>query len=110
MVLLSAQGMDPDPSSTTSRPIGVPYEASQPAKAHALPRRLEIQHTPETPRAQHRGDRAPALTRQRLDRRINDIDVLHGELTARHVAVNTAQRLNWQHFLTSDARTPTPTV
>ena len=46
-----------------------------------------------------------ALTRQCLDRRIDDLTVLNTELTAWQHATNTAQRqVNW-HFTTTDART-----
>jgi len=46
-----------------------------------------------------------ALTRQCLDRRIDDLDVLNTELTAWQTAVDADQRqVNW-HFTTSDART-----
>jgi hypothetical protein len=46
-----------------------------------------------------------ALTRQCLDRRINDIDLLNSELTAWQDAVNADQRQVHWHFTTSDART-----
>ena len=82
------------------------YEAFDPAKAHALAKRLEIHHTPKHGSWLNIAEiELSALTRQCLDRRIDDIDVLNGELTAWENAVNTAQRqVNW-HFTTSDART-----
>jgi DDE superfamily endonuclease len=81
------------------------YEAFEPAKAHALTRRLEIHHTPKHGSWLNIAEiELSALTRQCLDRRIDDIDVLNGELTAWQDAVNTTQRqVNW-HFTTSDAR------
>jgi len=46
-----------------------------------------------------------ALTRQCLDRRIDDLDLLNAELTDWQDATNADQRqVNW-HFTTSDART-----
>jgi hypothetical protein len=82
------------------------YEAFDPAKAHALAQRLEIHHTPKHGSWLNIAEiELSALTRQCLDRRIGDIDVLNGELAAWENAVNTAQRqVNW-HFTTSDART-----
>jgi hypothetical protein len=82
------------------------YEAFEPAKAHALAQRLEIHHTPRHGSWLNVAEiELSALTRQCLDRRIDDIDILNGELAAWQDAVNTAQRqVNW-HFTTSDART-----
>ncbi len=82
------------------------YEAFEPAKAHALAQRLEIHHTPKHGSWLNIAEiELSALTRQCLDRRIDDIDVLNGELTAWENDVNTAQRqVNW-HFTTNDART-----
>jgi hypothetical protein len=82
------------------------YEAFEPAKAHALAQRLEIHHTPKHGSWLNIAEiELSVLTRQCLDRRIDDIDVLGGELVAWQDAVNTAQRqVNW-HFTTSDART-----
>jgi hypothetical protein len=86
--------------------IGSLHEAFDPAKAFALARRLEIHHTPK-----HRSwlniaeIELSALTRQCLDRRIADLDVLNTELAAWQATTNTDQRqVNW-HFTTSDART-----
>ena len=82
------------------------YQAFEPAKAHALAQRLEIHHTPKHGSWLNIAEiELSALTRQCLDRRIGDIDVLNGELAAWQDAVNTARRqVNW-HFTTSDART-----
>jgi hypothetical protein len=46
-----------------------------------------------------------ALTRQCLDRRVDDIDLLNSELTAWQDDVNADQRQVHWHFTTSDART-----
>ena len=82
------------------------YQAFEPAKAHALAQRLEIHHTPKHGSWLNIAEiELSALTRQCLDRRIDDIDVLNSELAAWQDAVNTAQRqVNW-HFTTNDART-----
>ena len=82
------------------------YEAFEPAKAHALAQRLEIHHTPKHGSWLNIAEiELSTLTRQCLDRRIDDIDYLNSELAAWQNAVNTAQRqVNW-HFTTSDART-----
>jgi hypothetical protein len=82
------------------------YEAFDPAKAHALAQRLEIHHTPTHGSWLNIAEiELSALTRQCLDRRIDDIDVLNTELTAWQDATNADQRqVNWQ-FTTSDART-----
>ncbi len=82
------------------------YEAFEPAKAHALAQRLEIHHTPKHGSWLNIAEiELSALTRQCLDRRIDDLDVLSGELTAWENAVNTAERQVTWHFTTSDART-----
>jgi hypothetical protein len=82
------------------------YEAFEPAKAHALAQRLEIHHTPKHGSWLNIAEiELSTLTRQCLDRRIDDIDDLNSKLAAWQNAVNTAQRqVNW-HFTTSDART-----
>ena len=82
------------------------YEAFVPAKAHALAQRLEIHHTPKHGSWLNIAEiELAALSRQCLDRRIDDLDVLGGELTAWQTAVNTAGRqVDW-HFTTGDART-----
>jgi hypothetical protein len=46
-----------------------------------------------------------ALTRQCLDRRIDDLTVLNTELTAWQTATNNDQRQVYWHFTTNDART-----
>ena len=86
--------------------LGSLYEAFEPAKAHALARRLEIHHTPRHGSWLNIAEiELSALTRQCLDRRIDDLDVLNTELAAWQNATNAAQRqVNW-HFTTSDART-----
>src|SRR5206468_10274592 len=81
------------------------YEAFDPEMAFALAQRLEIHHTPR-----HRSwlniaeIELSALTRQCLDRRIDDLGVLNTELTAWQEATNTAQRQIEWHFTTDDAR------
>jgi hypothetical protein len=86
--------------------IGSLYQAFEPQEAFALAQRLEIHHTPKHGSWLNIAEiELSALTRQCLDRRINDIDVLNDELTAWQTAVNADQRqVNW-HFTTHDART-----
>jgi hypothetical protein len=86
--------------------IGSLYEAFEPAKAFALAQRLEIHHTPKHGSWLNIAEiELSALTRQCLDRRIADLDVLNVELTAWQNAVNADQRqVDW-HFTTKDART-----
>jgi hypothetical protein len=86
--------------------IGSLYEAFEPAKAFALAQRLEIHHTPKHGSWLNIAEiELSALTRQCLDRRIADLDILNDELAAWQNAVNTNQRqVNWQ-FTTKDART-----
>jgi hypothetical protein len=85
--------------------IGSLYEAFEPAEAFALARRLEIHHTPKHGSWLNIAEiELSALTRQCLDRRISDLDVLNTELAAWQAATNTDQRqVNW-HFTTDDAR------
>jgi len=86
--------------------IGSLYEAFEPAKARTLAQRLEIHHTPRHGSWLNIAEiELSALTRQCLDRRIDDIDVLNTELTAWQHAVNNDQRQVQWHFTTSDART-----
>jgi hypothetical protein len=86
--------------------IGSLYEAFEPAKARALAQRLEIHHTPKHGSWLNIAEiELSALTRQCLDRRIDDIDLLNSELTAWQDAVNADQRHVRWHFTTSDART-----
>jgi hypothetical protein len=86
--------------------IGSLYEAFDPVKAFALAQRLEIHHTPKHGSWLNIAEiELSALTRQCLDRRIADLDILNTELTAWQHATNTNQRqVNW-HFTTNDART-----
>jgi hypothetical protein len=86
--------------------IGSLYEAFEPAKARNLAHRLEIHHTPKHGSWLNIAEiELSALTRQCLERRIDDLDLLNTELSAWQTAVNTDQRqVNW-HFTTSDART-----
>jgi hypothetical protein len=86
--------------------IGSLYEAFEPVKAFALSQRLEIHHTPKHGSWLNIAEiELSVLTRQCLDRRIADLDILNSELAAWQTAVNTDQRqVNW-HFTTKDART-----
>ncbi|HZJ05265.1 MAG TPA: IS630 family transposase [Nocardioidaceae bacterium] len=81
------------------------YEAFEPAKAFALAQRLEIHHTPKHGSWLNIAEiELSALTRQCLNRRIDDLDVLNGELAAWAKATNADQRqVNWQ-FTTDNAR------
>jgi DDE superfamily endonuclease len=82
------------------------YEAFEPAKARTLARRLEIHHTPKHGSWLNIAEiELSALTRQCLDRRIENLDILNTELTAWQNAVNDDQRQVQWHFTTSDART-----
>ena len=86
--------------------LGSLYEAFEPAKARALAERLEIHHTPRHGSWLNIAEiELSALTRQCLDRRIDDLDILNAELTDWQDATNADQRqVNW-HFTTNDART-----
>jgi hypothetical protein len=81
------------------------YEAFEPEKAYALAQRLEIHHTPKHGSWLNIAEiELSALTRQCLDRRIEDLTVLNTELTAWQHTTNTDQRqVDWQ-FTTADAR------
>jgi DDE superfamily endonuclease len=81
------------------------YEAFEPAEAFALAQRLEIHHTPKHGSWLNIAEiELSALTRQCLDRRINDLGTLNNELAAWQHATNTAHRqVDWQ-FTTDDAR------
>lgn len=85
--------------------IGSLYEAFTPDEAFTLAQRLEIHHTPKHGSWLNIAEiELSALTRQCLDRRINDLKVLNTELTAWQAEVNTDQRqVDWQ-FTTNDAR------
>ena len=81
------------------------YEAFEPAEAFALAQRLEIHHTPKHGSWLNIAEiELSALTRQCLNRRISDLDVLNTELAAWQAATNADQRqVDWQ-FTTDDAR------
>jgi hypothetical protein len=85
--------------------IGSLYQAFEPAHAFALAQRLEIHHTPKHGSWLNIAEiELAALTRQCLDRRISDLDVLNTELAAWQAATNADQRqVHWQ-FTTDDAR------
>jgi len=69
------------------------YEAFPPEEAHALAQRLEIHHTPKHGSWLNIAEiELSALTRQCLDRRISDLDVLNTELAAWQHATNADQR------------------
>ena len=82
------------------------YEAFEPQEAFALAQRLEIHHTPKHGSWLNIAEiELSALTRQCLQRRISDLDVLNTELAAWQHATNADQRqVDWQ-FTTEDART-----
>lgn len=86
--------------------IGSLYETFEPAKARALAARLEIHHTPTHGSWLNIAEiELAALTRQCLDRRIADLDILNAELAAWQHDINTDERhVDW-HFTASDART-----
>ncbi len=81
------------------------YEAFEPEEAFALAQRLEIHHTPKHGSWLNIAEiELSALTRQCLDRRISDLEILNTELAAWQNATNTDQRqVDWQ-FTTEDAR------
>jgi hypothetical protein len=82
------------------------YEAFGPEEAFALAQRLEIHHTPKHGSWLNIAEiELSALTRQCLDRRITNLDVLNTELAAWQTAVNADQRPVQWHFTTHDART-----
>ena len=90
--------------------LGSLYEAFEPAKARTLAQRLEIHYTPKHGSWLNiAAIELSALTRQCLDRRIDDIDVLNADLAAWQNAVNADQRQVQWHFTTSDARTDSAT-
>ena len=67
-------------------------------EAFALAQRLEIHHTPKRGSWLNIAEiELSALSRQRLDRRISDLDTIKTELTAWRQATNTDQRqVHWQ--------------
>lgn len=81
------------------------YEAFDPEEAFALAQRLEIHHTPKHGSWLNIAEiELSALTRQCLDRRIDNLDVLNTELAAWQTATNADQRqVDWQ-FTTEHAR------
>ena len=82
------------------------YEAFPPEEAFALAQRLEIPHTPKHGSWLNIAEiELAALTRQCLDRRIHDLDLLNTELAAWATAVNADHRQVQWHFTTNDART-----
>jgi len=82
------------------------YEAFAPDQALALGRRLQIHHTPKHGSWLNVAEiELAALTRQCLDRRIDDLDDLNTELAAWQQATNADQRQVRWHFTTADART-----
>jgi len=86
--------------------LGSLYEAFEPAKARALAEPLEVHHIPRHGSWLNIAEiELSALTRQCLDRRIDDLDILNAELADWQDATNADQRqVNW-HFTTNDART-----
>ena len=86
--------------------LGSLYEAFPPAHARALAERIDIHHTPRHGSWLNIAEiELSRLTRQCLDRRIGDLEVLNTELAAWQNETNTDQRqVNW-HFTTADART-----
>ncbi|MFF0657434.1 IS630 family transposase [Micromonospora tulbaghiae] len=81
------------------------YEAFEPEEAFALAQRLEIHHTPKHGSWLNVAEiELSALSRQCLDRRIENIDVLNTELAAWQADVNANQRQVQWHFTTDDAR------
>lgn len=85
--------------------LGSLYEAFEPAKARRLAERLEIHYTPKHGSWLNIAEiELSRLTRQCLDRRIDDLDLLNAELAAWQQATNDDQRqVDWQ-FTASDAR------
>jgi hypothetical protein len=81
------------------------YEAFDCETAFALAQRLEIHHTPKHGSWLNIAEiELSALSRQCLDRRIDDIEALNTELAAWQADVNADHRqVNW-HFTTNDAR------
>ena len=85
--------------------IGSLYEAFDPQTAFTLAQRLEIHHTPRHGSWLNIAEiELSALTRQCLDRRIQDLTVLNAELAAWQQQANADQRQVQWHFTTGDAR------
>lgn len=85
--------------------LGSLYEAFEPAKARSLAERLEIHYTPRHGSWLNIAEiELSRLTRQCLDRRIDDLQVLNTELAEWQSATNADQRqVDWR-FTTADAR------
>lgn len=81
------------------------YEAFEPHQARQLVERLEIHHTPKHGSWLNIAEsELSVLTRQCLDRRISELDVLKAETTAWYQQRNRLQQsVDWQ-FTTADAR------
>jgi hypothetical protein len=80
------------------------YEAFDPAKAHGLAERLEIHHIPKHGFWPNIAEiELAVLTRQCLDRRIENLDVLNRELATWQRATNADQRQVHWHFTANDA-------
>lgn len=81
------------------------YEAFSPAEAHELTNRLEIHYTPKHGSWLNIAEcELSVLSRQCLDRRIDNADLLAGEVLAWEWSRNEQfRKVNWQ-FCTPDAR------
>ena len=81
------------------------YQTFPPEEAYELAKRLEIHYTPKHGSWLNIAEiELNAMTRQCLDRRIDDIHKLEEELSAWESRRNMSQRsVNW-HFTTEDAR------
>lgn len=81
------------------------YEAFSPETAWNLAARLEIHYTPKHGSWLNMAEtELSVLSRQCLDRRIDDRDLMAREIASWQAARNTAEtRINWQ-FTTADAR------
>jgi len=85
--------------------LGSLYEAFEPTRARALAERLEIHYTPKHGSWLNIAEIELArLTRQCLDRRIDNLDLLNSELAAWQADANADERkVIWQ-FTSNDAR------
>ena len=92
-------------SGLNTHTLGSLYEAFEPVKARALAERLEIHYTPKHGSWLNIAEiELSRLSRQCLDRRIDDLDVLNTELASWQSATNDDQRqVDWQ-FTADDAR------
>jgi hypothetical protein len=88
----------------THKPAAL-YEAFEPALARSLIERLEIHHTPKHGSWLNMAEiELSVLSRQCLDRRLPDTDILTQEVAAWEQVRNTnSQPVNWR-FTTPDAR------